>query len=50
MDHDKQYDKPISLMTAFNWLLEVGFESVDVTWRQSLWSNIVAVKARNTAI
>jgi len=48
IDHYQQYDRPISLMTAFNWLWEVGFEYVDVTWRQSLWSNIVAVKPRNT--
>ena len=44
MEHDRQYDKPISLITAFDWLLQAGFNCFDLTWRQSLWSSIVAVK------
>jgi len=44
MEHDRQYDKPISLITAFDWLRQANFNCFDVTWRQSLWSNIVALK------
>ncbi|NEO77370.1 class I SAM-dependent methyltransferase [Moorena sp. SIO4G3] len=47
MDHDRLYDKPIPLITAFDWLQQAGFTCFDVTWRQSLWSNIVAVKTEN---
>ena len=46
MYHDQRYDQHTSITATLDWLREAGFVEIDVTWRRSLWSNIVARKAR----
>ncbi len=45
LDHDRRYDQHIPIMTVVDWLREIGFVDIDITWRRSLWANIIARKA-----
>ena len=44
-DHDQRYDRHIPIVDVVNWLQEIGFKEIDITWRHSLWANMVARKA-----
>ncbi|NEO57945.1 MAG: methyltransferase domain-containing protein [Okeania sp. SIO3B5] len=44
-DHDRRYDQHIPIMTVVDWLREIGFVDIDITWRRSLWANVIARKA-----
>jgi SAM-dependent methyltransferase len=46
MDHGQRYDVlDIPIMTIADWLREIGFVEVDITWRRLLWANLIARKA-----
>lgn len=44
-EHDRRYDRHIPIVAVVNWLREIGFTDIDITWRRSLWANIIARKA-----
>jgi hypothetical protein len=41
MDHEQRYD----VLDIPDWLREIGFVDVDITWRRLLWANLIARKA-----
>jgi len=44
-DHDQRYDQHIPITIVIDWLREIGFVDIDITWRFSRVANIIARKA-----
>ena len=44
MEHQKNHDFHISLQSQIRWMQQIGYESVDCTWRYLLWTVLHAKK------
>lgn len=44
MDHQREHDHHDSLLDQMEWLRDAGFADVDCTWRNLLWSILLANK------
>jgi len=45
IEHYHNHDRHVCLTTQLNWLSEIGFEHIEVTWKRGAYANILATKS-----